>query len=172
MPANGTAHAANISGLRVMGDKLVPLNVTQPLSTAQPAPAQMQFVPDGSLLIVTEKNPNMIATFPVSAAGMAGPGKFQMSAGMTPFGFELAGDVLVVSEAGGAADGASTGSSYTWAADGTLTAKTAHVATTRTAACWTAVWGKVAFFTNTQTNDVTSFHLARDGTLTMLNACA
>ncbi len=166
MPATGTPHAANIFGLRVMGDKLVPLNVTQPLSTAQPAPAQIQFVPDGSLLIVTEKNTNMIATFPVSAAGMAGPGKFQMSAGMTPFGFELAGDVLVVSEAGGAADGASTGSSYTWAADGTLTAKTAHVATTRTAACLTATSDGYLYTLSGKDATINVFKIGADGTLT------
>jgi hypothetical protein len=114
----------------------------------------------------------MIDTFAVSAAGVAGPGKFQASAGMTPFGFEFAGNVLIVSEAAGAGAGLTTTSSYTWTADGTLTTKTAHLATTRTAACWVATFGKYAYVTNTQTNDATSFRVETDGTITMLNAAA
>jgi 6-phosphogluconolactonase (cycloisomerase 2 family) len=171
-PAGGTAHAANIAGFKVTGNKLMPLNLTQPLSAAQPMPAQIQFTPDGTLLIVTEKGTSMIDAFPVPATGMAGPGKFQASAGMTPFGFEFAGNVLIVSEAAGAAANATSMSSYTWTADGSLTAKTSHLATTRTAACWVTVSGKYAYATNTQTFDVTSFRVEADGAITLLQATA
>jgi hypothetical protein len=58
---SGGATPANITGFFLWHDRLVPLpDSTRPLSTAAPAPAQIQFSPDGRTLAVTEKSTSVI----------------------------------------------------------------------------------------------------------------
>lgn len=91
----------NITGFRVQADgKLTEIsNSTRPLSAAATAPAQIQFSPDGSVLVVTEKSTNVIDTFTVGADGRAtGPIVTQADA-QTPFGFDIANrDQLFISD--------------------------------------------------------------------------
>jgi 6-phosphogluconolactonase (cycloisomerase 2 family) len=160
---------ANISGFRASTGGLTRIeSSTQPLSADTPAPAQIQFTPDGKLLVVTEKATSMIDTYPVTA-GVAGAPTFQPSVGSTPFGFAFsAGKQLLVSEAFGGADGAGAASSYTIAVDGTLTAASSSVGTTQSAPCWVTVAANHAFVTNTKSNTISAYTIAANGALSVI----
>jgi 6-phosphogluconolactonase (cycloisomerase 2 family) len=145
---------------------------TRPLSAPAPGPAQIQFSPDGSHLVVTEKGTNLILTFPLNAAGQAQPAVTHPSVGMTPFGFAFAKrNTLIVSEAFGGAAGASAVSSYN-IAGGALSPVTSSLATTETAACWTVVSGngRFAYVTNTGSGTVSGYSVDSQGVLHLLDA--
>ena len=73
--------------VRALWGQLVPLpGSSRPLSTAAPGPAQVEFSPSGTFLVVTEKGTNQIVTYRVRH-GYAGTPNAQGSAGQTPFGF-------------------------------------------------------------------------------------
>jgi len=167
--ANGTA--ANISGFSVVGDNLTPIaNSTQPLSAPNPNPAQIQFNPDGNVLVVTEKGTNMLSTYTVEADVASGP-TVKVSAGQTPFGFAFsANGHAIISEAWGGQANQSSASSYSVGANGFLTTVSSALGTTRTAACWVAVAGDYAYMANAGSSDITGFHVAPDGILTLLDA--
>ena len=157
---------ANISGFRIAQAGLTAIaGSTQPLSSATPGPAQIQFSPDGKVLVVTEKATDMIDTYVVTAGVAAAPSP-QPSSGQTPFGFAFTSNgTLVVSEASGAAAGAGSVSTYALSADGTLTLKD-HAAGQQSAACWTVVVGARAFVANTLSNTVSGYTVDKDGKLT------
>lgn len=167
--------AGNISGFRIGTDgglTTIP-GSTRPLGGA--GPAQIQFSPDGRVLVVTEKATNTISTYRVGADGIATGPNTQPSAGQTPFGFNFnrRGD-LVVSEAFGGAAGASTASSYRVDGDGDLELISGPVATTQTAACWIAISrnGKYAYTTNTGSGTISSLAIGAGASLTLVDAVA
>jgi 6-phosphogluconolactonase (cycloisomerase 2 family) len=171
--------SGNISGFRVQENgKLIPLEgSTQPLSNGgtgdSPQPAQISFHPGGRLLVVTEKMTNLITTYPV-LDGIAGPPTTHPSAGMTPFGFAFGKrDNLIVSEAFGGAPDASAMSSYIVSRD-IFELISPSVPTTQTAACWVVITnnGKYAYTTNTGSGSISSYQIANDGSITLLNAQA
>lgn len=170
----------NITGFRLdRNGKLTPLaNSTRFLSNngvgAAPAPAQVSFSPDGSVLIVTERATNLIDLYPVNQHGVAGNLTSYPSAGTTPFGFAFADDdTLVVSEAFGGAPNASATSSYTLA-NGQLQLVSASVPTGETAACWIIISkdGKLAYTTNTGSGSLSGYHVGNDGALTLFDGRA
>lgn len=169
--AGSAASPANISGFTISGGGLVSIaDSIKTLSAPQPAPAQIQFTPDGAYLVVTEKGTNMIDTFPVTA-GVAGARTSQASVGMTPFGFTFsAGKQLVVTEAFGGGAGLSAATAYGIGANGQWTPANGSVPSTQTAACWVAVAGTHAFVTNTGSNTVTTYNVAADGKLALKTA--
>ncbi len=116
---------ANITGFRIGYHGLSMIDgSTRPLSGAMVGPAEVQFSPDGRLLVVTEKMTNKIDTYTVGHDGAATGPMVQDSAGTTPFGFAFDGrGRLVVSEAFGAVPNASAVSSYTTSHDGNLRAR-------------------------------------------------
>ena len=80
--AGGTA---NITGFTFHSGTLEPLaGSSRPLSTASPGPAQVEFTPDGRVLVVTEKDTNKIDTYVVGADGLTTGPHVQASAGATP----------------------------------------------------------------------------------------
>jgi 6-phosphogluconolactonase len=164
----------NISGFTVKGRELVPLpGSSRPLSAAAVGPAQIEFSPNGRVLVVTEKMTNRIVTYLVGAGGYAGAPNAQPSAGQTPFGFAFDGrGRLIVSEAFGGAPDASVLSSYGLSSNGTISAISPNVATTETAACWVVVTrnGCYAYATNTGSGSISGYGIGRDGTLTLLDA--
>jgi 6-phosphogluconolactonase len=170
--ATGGAVAGNIAGLTISGTTLSPLaGSAQPLSAANPQPAQIQFTPDGNVLVVTEKGTNRIVTYLVSAAGYAGAPMAQASAGMTPFGFVFdASKHLLVSEAFGGMDNKSAMSSYTISPNGTLTNVSATVTNGQTASCWVAWVGDNTYTTNTGSASISGYKVAANGALTLMNA--
>jgi 6-phosphogluconolactonase (cycloisomerase 2 family) len=162
-----------LTGFRVDGDgRLAPIpDARLPLNPGAADPSQVDFSPDGRLLVVTDKPTNTITTYRVGADGVAGPPNPQPSSGMTPFGFDLTGELLLVSEAAGGAEDASSISSYRLGADGTLEVLTASLSTTESAACWVEVTenGRYAYTTNTNSGTISGVRIADDGTLSLLD---
>lgn len=166
--------AGNISGFTVSTDgSLAPLpGSSRPLSSSAAGPAQVQFNPDGTVLVVTEKATNRISTYTVGAGGLASGPNVQASAGATPFGFDFdKRGRLFVSEAFGGATDASATSSYVLSPSGTLSVVSPSVGTTETAACWVVVTGngRFAYVTNTGSGTVSGYAIGSDGSLTLLD---
>jgi 6-phosphogluconolactonase (cycloisomerase 2 family) len=170
--AGGTG---NIAGFELDGrGKLHPIaSSTRPLSSAAADPAQVEFSPDGGVLVVTEKMTNKISTYTVAANGLATGPNAQQSEGDTPFGFAFSrAGTLVVSEAFGGAPDASALSSYNVSAGGSLSVISPSVGTTETAACWVVITrnGRFAYTSNTGSNSISGYGLSRAGELTLLDA--
>lgn len=131
------------------------------------APAQVGLSEDGEVLVVTERNTNVLTTFLVRADHTLEQRTVTPSSGAVPFGFAFTKrDVLVVSEAA-----ASSVSSYTFK-DRSATPQliTGSLPNTQGAACWIAVTpnGKFAFSANAATSSVSSFSVAKNGQLALL----
>jgi 6-phosphogluconolactonase len=169
-------HASNITGFTFKHETLEPLTgSTRPLSSAAPGPAQIEFSPDGRVLVVTEKNTNLIDTYVIGEDGQATGPQTHPSAATTPFGFDFdSHNNLIVSDAFGGASGASALSSYDVGRDGTVTTTTPLVPNGQTAACWVVVTknGRYAYDTNTGSANVSSFTIGQDGSLALLQAVA
>jgi len=141
---------------------------------AAAAPAQVSFIADGSVLVVTEKGTNFIDTFTVDD-GVAQPGVSFPSSGTTPFGFAFGlDDVAIVSDASGGAPGASAVASYRVDEDGNLVVITPALGDTQTAACWVVVTrnGKFAYTSNTGSGTISSYSVADGGKLVLRNVVA
>ena len=165
--------SGNISGFVVGQDgSLSSLGgSTQPVSNggvrAAPALAQIAFSSDGSTLVVTEKSTNLIDTY-VVVNGLAGTPISNPSAGATPFGFAFdRHGHAIVSEASGSV------SSY-HIDNGELNVISPAVVNTQVAACWIAISnnGKYAYTTNAGSGSISSYRIAEDGALTLLNPTA
>ena len=169
----------NVVGFRNRQGTLQPLDDgVRPLSASGgTAPAQVGFNREGDVLVVTERNTNLLTSFPVGAQGRLGAPVFTPSANATPFGFAFTRrDTLVVSEAAGGAALASTVSSYRFdeRAPARPVGVSLAVATDQTAACWVAVTpdGRHAYASNAGSSSVSSFRVARGGGLTRLQSVA
>ncbi|MGH7719015.1 MAG: lactonase family protein [Gemmatimonadaceae bacterium] len=164
--------AGNITGFRIgfLGTLTPIAESTRDLSGDATAPAQIEFSPNGRLLVVTERATNLILTYAVNRRGLPGEAVAHPSAGMTPFGFAFGrrGE-LIVSEAFGGAPDQSAASSYTVGRDGELEVVSASVPTTETAACWFVVTdnGRFAYTTNTGSGSISAYLVGRDGSLTL-----
>ena len=173
------AGTPNITGFTVGDDgTLTPLGgSTQPLIGSTAAdPAQVNFNPDGTLLVVTEKAGNRLDTYTVDENGLPSAPIDNPSNGMTPFGsaFNNPG-FLVVSEAFGGMPNQSAASSYSAGDDGVLSVVSSSVANSQTASCWVVITnnGHTAFVSNTGSGTISSYDLtSNNGTLTLVNSVA
>jgi len=169
--AGGTVGAEdNITGFIIEPDGMLqPLaGSTQPLSGTNTSPAQIEFSPDGNVLVVTEKSTNNIDTYVVNDDGFAGSAKVFPSAGTVPFGFSFGNrNRLYVSEAG-----TNSASSYQVYPDGNLEVISGAVPTGQGGVCWLVVTknGRYAYTTNAATGNISGFNIDRDGTISLLNA--
>ena len=160
--------SGNISGFTVgtSGDLTPIAGATLPLSGSTVGPADVQFSPDGSGLVVTEKNTNLLDVYAVDANGVASGPTTAASAGGTPFGFAfgLRND-LFVSEAAGSA------SSYVLDASGTPALVSGAVSTHQGAPCWAVVTADGRFgFTGNGAGSVSAFAIAPDGAISLVDA--
>lgn len=165
----------NIVGFRGAGDgKLRQIaGSARPLSGNATAPAQVQFSPDGDILAVTERNTQTIDTYRVGEHGLASGPIVNHSAGAVPFGFAFdKRGRLVVSEAGGGANGLSAASSYDVAHNGALQVISASAATNQGAACWVVVTGngRYAYTANAAagSDSISGFRIRKDGKLSLI----
>jgi 6-phosphogluconolactonase (cycloisomerase 2 family) len=163
----------NVAGFAIGADgRLAPIpGATRPLSAAGAGPAQVELTPDGRTLVVTEKATNTIGTYPVAADGSLGAPTLSPAAGETPFGFAIdRRGRLFVSEAFGGAPDASAVSSYAVSAIGAVAPISPVVRTGQTAACWVALSRdeRFAYTTNTGSDTVTGYRIAKDGSLARL----
>lgn len=169
------AGSDNISGFTLnRRGKLTSLaGSTRSLSGTGTGPAQIEFDPDGELLVVTEKATNLIDTFVLDNHGLPGAISSFASVGATPFGFafDMRGR-LVVSEAAGGAPDASSVSSYRLSDKGNLSVISGAVPTTESAACWVVITknGRYAYTTNAGSSSVSGYRIRRNGSLSLLDA--
>ena len=168
----------NISGFRLKNNgQLEPIaNSTRPLSAASTGPAQVSFINDGKVLVITEKGTNKIITYTVNEWGIPGAMHSITSSSPTPFGFAAAEDKnIFVSEAVGGAPGASVLSSYRISNNGNITLINGSVGAGQSAACWVVITGngKYAYATNTASNNLTNFNVnTNSGSISVNTAIA
>jgi len=166
----------NISGFTVNDDaQLQPItSSTRALAGGALAqPAQVSFTPDGSQLIVTEKGTKLLDTFAVLANGRTVGPSAQASSGFTPFGFAFGpSSSVVVSEAENRLPLEATASSYRLTGLPHLQPVSATVRNQQTAACWVATTADIAWVVNTGTATISSFQIATDASISVLNPVA
>jgi 6-phosphogluconolactonase (cycloisomerase 2 family) len=110
----------------------------------------------------------MIDTFEIGDDGLAVSRKTFLSAGATPFGFDVGRESrLFVSEAG-----SGSASSYTVSEDGDLAVISAAVPTHQAAPCWliAAHDGRFVYTANAGSGSISGFHVGEDGSLELLEA--
>lgn len=125
--------------------------------------------PDGSKLVVIEKGPDRIDTFPINPNGTLGTVVTNNSVAPGAFAtvFTPSGKLIVSENQPGGTD-ISTISSYNVNADGTITAITQSLHTFGDGNCWNAITpnGKFVYVDNAGTSTVAGFSVSTDGTLT------
>jgi 6-phosphogluconolactonase len=122
---------------------------------------------------VTERGTNAISTFAVDERGVAEAPQTIASSGATPYGFDFAGDVVVVTEAFGGETGAAAASSYSLSAGG-LQPISASVGDTRSEVCWAAAArdGRFVYVTNFGDGTISSYAVRDDGSIALAEAVA
>ncbi len=127
--------------------------------------AQVQFSPNGRTLVVTERGSNAIDTFRVRA-GYSGQATSHPSAGTVPYGFDFdRRGTLVVSEA-------ASGSASSYRVAPRFRNVTEALGNTQAAACWLVVSGDYAWVVNAASASISSYRIAVDGSLTLVEAVA
>jgi 6-phosphogluconolactonase len=150
------------------------------------SPSQVGFTPDGSALVVTVKATNAIYVFPLdNDFGLPGkPAIWKAKGADQPayfgFSFDWMGRLIVAEPFGASATipspTAGTVSSFgigKW--HGKLTPVSQSVPNGQGTPCWIAVdplTGHYAYVSNNGTSSVSSYSIAEDGSLTLLNATA
>ncbi|HZQ34874.1 MAG TPA: beta-propeller fold lactonase family protein [Dehalococcoidia bacterium] len=163
------AGSNTIAGFDLRGGRLSPIaGAVRPLSAGAAGAAQIQFRPDGRVLVVTEKTSNTIDTFVVDRDGRAGPAQAHAAAvtGATPFGFAFARrDLAIVSDAGIGAL-----SAYDVDTDGSLQTRTAAAYNGQEAPCWVVATqnGAFAYTTNAHSGTISGYRIDHDGQLRLL----
>jgi 6-phosphogluconolactonase (cycloisomerase 2 family) len=119
------------------------------------------------VLIVTERNTNLITTYKLDGFGLPGQPQPMPSSGATPFGFRVNRDgFLIVSEAGSPGSV----SSYDVNDRGTLEAISRSVPTEQDAPCWIGVTedGEHAYAINAGSGTITGYAVGNQAMLTQL----
>ena len=172
--AGDSSHAANVTGFQVSTDgTLRPIaGSSQPLSAANPAPAEVQADPAGDTLIVTEKNTNLIDSYHIRTNGSLSQPTFTPSTGNEPFGFAfnpVQSSHFIVSDAFGGAANAGAVTSYELQ-NGKVNLDDGPVADHQTAPCWVAITsnGSFAYTANTGSGTVSGYLIGQNGALTLL----
>lgn len=168
----------NLAGFYNNGGQLQPIaNSVRPLSGAGVGPAQVGFDRLGRTLVVTEKNSNLLSSWPVRPLGTLGTASQTASAGATPFGFSFNdANQLLVSEAQGGAPNASSLSSYRLVGQRPHAPQvvTPALSTQQTAACWTAVTpdGRFVYTANAASDSLSSYQVMPHGALKLQQSVA
>ena len=135
-------------------------------------PAQIAFSPAGDALLVTDRASNSIVWISLDEAGLPRSSALYPSSGVTPYGFDFAGDVLVVTEAFGGQIGAAAASTYR--VNGGLQPLSGSVGNTRSEVCWavTAADGRHVWVTNFGDGTISLYELGPDGALGLVSPVA
>ncbi len=167
------AGSADINGYSVdqNGDLTEIPGTNLSLSAAGAGAAQIAFSPNGEYLYVTEKMTNMITSFEVDANGVATADISFAATGVTPFGFSIARNHLIVSNAGMGLPGASTVTSYGGVNSGNLVSANGAVANNQTASCWVGLtkYERFAYITNTGSDNISTYYVSPWGFIYLVN---
>jgi 6-phosphogluconolactonase (cycloisomerase 2 family) len=163
----GTYHTAGFR-LAPWGELQFIPNSKQPLSGLDTEPGAIAFSPDGSKLIVTERQTSNIDVFTVAGDGSLTNATVTKAQGIEPFGAAFApSGALLVSEAGSGAV-----SSYALNADNSLSVITSKSPSSGVATCWVIPGGNYAFATSAITSSVSGYKLDATGDLTAVGIVA
>jgi len=135
-------------------------------------PAQIAFTPDGRGLVITDRASDSIILLMLSS-GVPRSASAYAAGGMTPYGFDFAGNTLVVTEAFGGAVGEAAASSYAF--DGNrLETVSRSVGNSRSEVCWavTAPDGRHVWVTNFGDGTISLYAVAADGSLELVDPVA
>jgi 6-phosphogluconolactonase len=168
--------SSNVVGFTVSANgHLGPIpNSIRFLTTNNSEGASLAFSPNGQFLVVTERATNHIDVFQVQADGTLAPIVVNTDSQPGAFSVTFAPNgAALVSETGpaGGSD-ASTISSYSILADGTISPISAGVATLGNANCWNAATpnGLWVYVSNAASATISGFHIGADGSLTPIGA--
>jgi 6-phosphogluconolactonase (cycloisomerase 2 family) len=167
---------ASITGFTLDQDgRLTPIpGSTRPLAGNGPpfsGCTQVSFNKSGDVLAVTEKNADVISTYRVGRDGLASQPIRNETPGIGPFGFTFTQtDRLLTTENNGQLEGQGAASSFKIEKDATLTAVSGNVRNTQTDTCWIVVTEnqKYAYVSNAMSNNISSYRVRPDGTMTLL----
>ncbi len=181
----GSVAGNGILGFKVADNgRLTPLPKSfRELSSPIAVPGQVQFSPDGSLLLVTQKTTNVALTpksaidvFRVKSDGLTSKvPRRAASHGLRPFSLAFRGDGdLVVVEAFNAADRRSAVSSYRVSQNGGLNVRSGSVRNRQTDACWIVVTldGRHVFTANFGSGTISSYGFTPTGKLRLQDGTA
>jgi len=172
---NGGMGLGNITGFHLSNDSsLLPIaGSTRALSAPGSDPAQVSITPDGDSLVVTEKATSKILTWKLTKNDEPFGRQIHDSDGLTPFGFDFTRDgTFVVTNAEEGIVGAATASSYTL--EGGFRTISGSVPDFRSEVCWTVISKdqRYAFITNFGDGTISSYTIAADGSITLLESIA
>lgn len=139
------------------------------LTASNDGASSISVSPDGTRLVVIEKGPNNIDTFPINPDGTLG--SVVVNHSVTPGVFDTVftpSGALIVSENQPGGTDISSISSYTIHADGTITAISQSIHTFGNGNCWNAITpdGKYVYVDNAGTSTIAGFVVGPNGTLT------
>jgi len=159
----GTYHTAGFY-LQPWGTLEFIPNTKQHLSGLDTEPGAIAISPDGTKVIVTERQTSKIDVFTVAADGSLTNAVVNTAQGIEPFGAAFApSGALLVSEAGSGAV-----SSYMVNADNTLSVITSKSPSSGAATCWVIPGGNYAYATSAITSSVSGYQLGATGELTAM----
>jgi 6-phosphogluconolactonase len=164
----------SLTSFRLSTEGIEPVAGGEQALASDADPAQVAFSPDGSMVVITQRGTDSIATYEVSADGKFGDSRTTSSQGPTPYGFGFtSGGTLVVTEAFRAEKGAAAASSYA-IVDGSLEPRTGSVGNGRSEICWAVVTpdDRFAFTANFADGAVSRFAIAADSSLSLEDATA
>lgn len=144
-------------------------NATVYLTAANDGASDISVSPDGQTLVVIEKTPNNIDTFPIHPDGTLGPVVVNKS--ITPGVFATSftpNGALIVSENQPGGTDISSISSYAIQPSGTISAITQSIPTEGDGNCWNAITpnGKFVYVDNAGTSTIAGFSVGANGALT------
>jgi len=175
--ANASTAAGNIAGFHVSADgTLHPIaGATQPLSSPRPNPAQVQIDPRGRFLVVTEKVTGLIDVYRIHSDGSLGTPTFYASVGVYPFGMAFnpasSQENLLVDDGMGGPNSTGGVTAY-HLANGNVNLINGPVFDNQIAPCWMVITrdGHFAYTSDADSHTISSYSIARDGSISLLNA--
>ncbi|MEP6812910.1 MAG: beta-propeller fold lactonase family protein [Actinomycetota bacterium] len=164
---------ATIVGFTLEGERIEPLSGTLRALADGSDPAQIAFTPAGDAVVITDRATNSIVVHLLDEDGLPAESKTYAASGVTPYGFDFAGDVLVVTEAFGGQIGAAAASSYSLDG-GELRPVSPSVGNTRSEVCWAIVSAdrRFAWVTNFGDGTISRYAIGSDGSLELADAVA
>ncbi len=182
---DGSVAGNGIRGFRRAADgTLTPLPRSfRLLSSPIAVPGQVEFSPDGHLLLVTQKTTNVLLSpknaidaFQVDAKGWASPlPKRDFSHGVRPFSLAFRNDnQLLVAESFDAEPGKAAVSSYRVFANGGLGVISGSIPNRQTDSCWVVITqdGRYAYTANFGSGTITSYRFTSTGAVRVINGKA
>lgn len=171
------AFVLNAGGATVDGFTLADGGIAQLAGAHHELPAgadgaQIAYSPGGASLLVTDRATNSIIVIELDANGLPRDSRTYPASGVTPYGFDFAGDVLVVTEAFGGIPGAAAAATYRFE-DG-LVPVSGSVGNSRSEVCWAVVSAdrRHVWVTNFGDGTISRYAVGADGSLELVDAVA